>query len=106
VIPLAHYSTNISFDFLSLLASLLIYVKASNVGCKLSLNYSDRHLSLNSNAYLKGISLNASLLYILRQPVVSLYLTILLLEVRGDHSIRGGLVKKDLAEQNNLSNVV
>jgi hypothetical protein len=96
VIPLACYSTNISIDFLSLLAGLLIHVKASNVSCELSLDYSNSYLSPDSNAYLRGTSSNARLLYTLRQPVVSLYLAILPPEVQGDHSMQGGLAKKDL----------
>jgi hypothetical protein len=96
MILLARYSTNISIDFLSLLASLLIYIKASNISCELSLDYSNSYLSLDSNAYLRGTSSNARLLYTLHQPVVSLYLAILLPEVQGDYSIQGRLAKKDL----------
>ena len=97
MVPLARHSANVRIDFLGLFTRLLIHVKASNVSYKLSLDYSNSHLAPDSNADLKGTSSNVRLLHTLRQPVVSLHFAILLPEVRGDHSMRGGLAKKDLA---------
>jgi hypothetical protein len=66
MVPLARHSTNISIYFLSLFTYLLIHVKASNISYKLGLNYSNYYLSPDSNAYLRGASSDAHLLYILR----------------------------------------
>lgn len=96
MVPLARHGTNVSIDFLSLFTRLLIHVKASNVSRKLRLDYSNSYLSPDSNAYLRGASSDTRLLYTLRQPVVSPHFAILSLEVRGDHSMRGGLAKEDL----------
>jgi hypothetical protein len=66
MITLARHSTNISIDLLGLLTRLLIYVKASNITCELGLDYSNYHLPLDSNVYLRDISSDVRLLDILR----------------------------------------
>ncbi len=106
VVPLARHGTNVSIDFLGLLASLLVHVEASNVSCKLSLDYGDSHLSPDGDADLRGAGSNACLLHALRQPVVSPNLAILPPEVRGYHGVRSGLAKEDLAERNHPGEVV
>jgi hypothetical protein len=81
MVLLARHGTNISIYFLGLFTRLLIYIKASNVSCKLGLNYNNCHLSLDGNAYLRGASLNTRLLYILYKLVISPHFAILPLEV-------------------------
>ena len=97
MVLLACHGINVSINFLSLFTCLLIHIKASNIGCKLCLDYSNSYLLPDGNANLGGAGLDACLLYTLCQPVVSPHFAILPPEVREDNSMQGGLAKKDLA---------
>lgn len=73
---MAYYSPDIGIDLLGLLGGLLVYIEVGNIGCELSLHYSDSYLPLDSDTDLRGASSGAYLLYILYQPVIGLDLTI------------------------------
>ena len=65
MVLLACYSTDVHIDLLSLLAYLLVCIKAGNVSYKLSLDYSNSYLLPDSNADPGGAGLGTRLLYTL-----------------------------------------
>jgi hypothetical protein len=107
MVPLLGHGPDISLDLLRvLIVGHVVYLEAPNVSRKLRLDDIDRHLPPACDTQLRYTGSSTRLLYALGQPIVSPDPAVLPPEVWGYNGMWRGLAEKELAERDNIDEVV